>query len=681
MTTLSIPAEAVAGSGRREVHLVDLTSIPGMTYSATLGYLQAAAETDAEVSAACTFHRHALLPREPWFEQACERVLSALDDPFVVAFTIYFWNRAKSFELARRVKKRWPRCRIVVGGNDVSYQQDAVFAEAPWVDVLVHGDGELRFVELLRSFLHEVDIANVDGISYLTDSGRTRRLVSTPPAARIADLGAVPSPVGVHSDAELAQTTLVVYETNRGCPYSCNFCYWGGATNSKVRQFPLDRIEADLDRIIRLAMPGMTLGFGDANFGILPRDIEIARLLVELCGRHDKQLDFIMTWAKNSNKRVLEVAKVLRDGGLLSPVTLSTQSFDRSVLDLANRSNIRLENYRQLQTEFRSLGIPTYTDLIWGMPGETYDSFASGLEETLLSGGSPVIFPLLLLNNTEYTHERFAREHGVTVRESPCDVSDPEMVAKVVVSHAKMTEDEWLRGLELRLCVYLFQKALLRCTLRVLHAASGVRLVDLCELLRDFLFTACSEPTVRAIAQNYREAWQCPEKVDWVLIDSELGIEFGNNEVYIRSEMHYEAILHRVARDPEMAERFLTEAADFLLHAIPAESRPDRTLVHNVIGVDLAAVTVFQSMNTGAGGHTSFQIPAEVLATLRDAGDLPHHLVPTTGQRMRGMTTVPPDLLKNHHPPYSFSRYAMLVWRGLAAPLRDLSIDLAVADA
>src|SRR5205814_633702 len=81
-------------------------------------------------------------------DATCAEVLAGMDAPLMVAFTVYFWNRAQSLELARRVKQRWPRCVVVLGGNDVTNDADALFAEAPHVDVLVHGEGELRFREL-----------------------------------------------------------------------------------------------------------------------------------------------------------------------------------------------------------------------------------------------------------------------------------------------------------------------------------------------------------------------------------------------------------------------------------------------------------------------------------------------------------------------------------------------------
>src|SRR5262249_29573060 len=149
------------------------------------------------------------------FEQECNAIMAKMDNPLAVAFTIFFWNRASSLELARRIKERWPACQVVIGGNDVTNQQEAVVAQGPWVDVLGRGEGELRFRELLRRFLDAgrdtaPDVGDIAGISYHSAAGE---LVTTPPGERIADLADVPSPIlsPVFSDADISATRVVIF--------------------------------------------------------------------------------------------------------------------------------------------------------------------------------------------------------------------------------------------------------------------------------------------------------------------------------------------------------------------------------------------------------------------------------------------------------------------------------------
>ncbi|MFJ8738745.1 radical SAM protein [Embleya sp. NPDC127516] len=681
-----------APARRRQVHLVELTVMPGVRYSAVLGQLQAAAQADPGLAAATSFHKHVHLQGGGAYARAARTVLDSLDDPLVVAFTVYFWNRARTLELARRVKERWPRCRIVVGGNDVTHQQRELFAQAPWVDVLVHGEGELRFRDLLRAFLAHPDapladpmlgaaLAAIPGISRPGPNGRP---IDTADAPRVSDLDALPSPLldpGVWSDQDLAASRMIVYETNRGCPYSCAFCYWGGATNSKVRQYSLERIRAELDRIVTHAGNGTQLFIADANFGILPRDTEIARHLVELCARHRKRLLVMTNWAKNTNGRVVEIASILHRAGLTGAITLSAQSFDAEVLQLANRTNIRVDNYRRMQRQFRDRGIPTYTDLIWGLPGESLATHLDGVEEAVAAGGSPVVYPLLLLNNTDYTHARFRDEHALTTRRMPCDPGNTDLIADVVTGHARMDFEDWLRGMELRIPLTLFHKCLLRCTLRVLAHTTGTRTVDLVAALGEHLRTGGPDPIAAYWFGDYTRSWREPERFPREALYAELGDEL------IHEEVHYQAILHSMVRNPDRARQHAHAAVDFLYERLGADPvaaarLPGRADLERVTELDLAAAAVFRAGIHKVAETHEFAVPGALWAILREHGDVPpaddeiaadtdagfgvDADADTDPGPVRGRVAVPQARI--HYP---FSAYALSVWHGSGRPIHD----------
>lgn len=375
--------------------------------------------------------------------------------------------------IAREVKRRWPDCTVVLGGNDVSYQTEQVFTEDA-VDVLVHGEGEITFRRLLGSSLSKwAGLDDLPGISYQDGA----QVVTTAPAERITDLSCLPSPLlsGVYPDEDIAASRVIIMETNRGCPYSCSFCYWGGAIKSKVRTFPLERVKQEFGYVIEHASSHTTIFLADANFGILPRDVEIAEWLVSELQRYNKRMLFYTNWAKNTNKRVLEAARILYSHQLISAVTLSAQSFTPEVLQIARRSNIRTSYYRQLQSDFQEMGVPTYTELIWGLPGETLATHLASVEEAITSGGHPVVYPLLLLNNTEYSTDRFRGDYEMVTKMLPYQVSNPEMKAEFVIQHRAMPLDDWRHGMAIRLSLAVFNNCLLRSLLRYPRFFSGLR--------------------------------------------------------------------------------------------------------------------------------------------------------------------------------------------------------------
>jgi radical SAM superfamily enzyme YgiQ (UPF0313 family) len=663
---------------RRQVHLVDLTVMPGVRYSAVLGYMQAVAQEDQELDARCSFSKHVYMKGGDAFEGACAKVLDALDNPLVVAFTVYYWNRPSSMELARRIKERWPDCRIVLGGNDVTHQQKAVFTEAPWVDVLVHGEGEVRFSDLLRVFLRqeewaaaEGELSEVPGISFRRTDGEVE---TTADAPRVADFAELPSPFAgdVWSDEDIAQSQMLVYETNRGCPYSCAFCYWGtGATNSRVRQFPMERIKDELERIVKNITSGTRMFIADANFGMLARDVEIAEHVVELCKRYNKRLLVMTNWAKNTNGRVVEIANILYQAGLTGAITLSAQSFNAEVLQIANRKNIRVEHYRRMQTQFRALDIPTYTDLIWGLPGESLTTLLEGIEEAVDSGGSPVVYPLFLLNNTDYTHERFREEHALKTTNMPCDPGSWDLVSDVVTEHSRMPFEDWLSGIIFRLPLTIFHKCLLRCTLRVLADTSGARTVDLLQLLGTFLRESVQDPVVAYLTADYERAWREPDNFDPKPLHSQIG------RPVIQEEVHFQAILRRLVDNEDRAAQHARDAVDYLYDALAEQGRPlpDRAELDRVTELDLAAAAAFRAGITHKAEQHDIAVPAEMYELLRSYGDVPAQsgLASSADGLVHGRIEVPEFRAR-----YPFSHYALSVWHASGRPLHDVSMSLTV---
>ena len=97
---------------------------------------------------------------------------------------------------------------------------------------------------------------------------------------RIQLLDDVPSPY--LSGLLPSRPSPIFYETNRGCPYRCAFCYWGNG-NAKVYRMSLERVRAEMELFARSGVSSFWIA--DANFGIFPSDAEIAETMAEINGR------------------------------------------------------------------------------------------------------------------------------------------------------------------------------------------------------------------------------------------------------------------------------------------------------------------------------------------------------------------------------------------------------------
>ncbi len=313
-------------------------------------------------------------------------------DPHVVAFSNYIWNSNLASAAASWLRAVRPDTVIVMGGPNVNTTEPpaavAFLAARPAVDFYIPQEGEVPFLRLLEAFsmLGRSRAALVgEGISGTWSLAPDRQSLiadyldvpmATPPGGldprtgRLLDLDDIPSPYlsGI-MDGYLEHPGYVpLIETNRGCPYSCTFCSWGDMAKSKSSSFPVERILKELDYIAEANTGRVSyLYIGDANFGLFQRDVEIAGILRGM-----------------------------------TPISLSRQTQNAEVLQNIKRSNIDIETFNALSRQAKELGVDSFAELIYGLPGESLTSFLDGVHEVL---GSDVdglhFFPAMLLDGSE----------------------------------------------------------------------------------------------------------------------------------------------------------------------------------------------------------------------------------------------------------------------------------------
>lgn len=337
----------------------------------------------------------------------------------VAGFSTYVWNIRLSLEIARRLKRARPEVLIVFGGPQVPDDPAEFLAAHPWVDLVVHNEGERTFLDLLEQ-LPARDFGRLDGVAWRAADGH---VVRRPNAPRLRDLSALPSPYlsGVFEPLMAAHPGhgwIALWETNRGCPFACTFCDWGSATAAKVVPFAEERLRREVEWFA-----GHRIEFVfccDANFGILPRDVALVEYVAAVKERTGFPRALSVQNTKNATERAYRTQKILSDAGLNKGVALSLQSVDPTTLEAVKRRNISLDTYLELQRRFTRDGVETYSDLILALPGETYDSFVDGVAAVIASGQHNRIQfnNLSILPNAEMGNATYREQHGLVTVES-----------------------------------------------------------------------------------------------------------------------------------------------------------------------------------------------------------------------------------------------------------------------
>lgn len=316
--------------------------------------------------------------------------------PDVLGLANYSWNRNINTQFAALAKAVSPATVTVFGGpsfarNDTAWV-DGFFARNRGLDFYIAGPGEFAFAEVLRL----VAGAGSDKVAAVREGAfpdlyhragdqicQGTRMVEALTRQR-RDLDEIPSPYLTGTmDAFFAVPNLgPLLETVRGCPYSCTFCCWGAKRGNKVSQFSVDRVKAELDYIAARAVNSNILFFGDANFGMLERDLEIARHLQGI--RRDRAWPntVYLFSSKNSGDRVVEVARLLKE---MIWVSLSRQSMDDEVLKNIKRTNLDDETFARIQAELDDSNVESFVEIMYPLPGETRASFTKGMDHIFRS--------------------------------------------------------------------------------------------------------------------------------------------------------------------------------------------------------------------------------------------------------------------------------------------------------
>lgn len=380
------------------------------------GYLKAVLDSDKRIGPEADVRIYNM--RGGWSVAGMASAVFSDGVPDLLAFSVLGWNYRNFTLLADAYKQLKPDGIAIFGGNHVSHQGERVFRECLSVDIIVNGEGELTFHELVAAILADrrnPAIAGISGLSFRTPDAGCH---TNPDRPRIDDLDIIPSPFLTGAIPLLDRNGSFPYEfalmeTNRGCPYRCSFCYWGGATGQRVRSFSRDRLAAELDLLGFYKVP--TVFLCDANFGMLQSDEEFTEDLLASNERHGFPVSLEANWAKNKSERFHRIVRTLGNRGFKSSFTLALQTLSDEALTDMRRRNMKLNQWEELTDWLSGERMESFVELIWGAPGETVESFLAGYDKIARKVPRIAVYPLLLLPNTAYADQR--ELHGfVTLR-------------------------------------------------------------------------------------------------------------------------------------------------------------------------------------------------------------------------------------------------------------------------
>jgi anaerobic magnesium-protoporphyrin IX monomethyl ester cyclase len=232
----SLPQKAASATSDWDTAQEDIGAFPPIGISYIAGYLQAYTDHDVCILDAVAERFD--------YPQIRERLLEF--KPEIVGTTVFTPTFYDNLVLARLVKKVLPECFVCMGGVQHMRMFEKETLSHIAIDLIVRGEGEVIFADLLDALEKGRALSSVEGISFMEDG----KVVSPGPEGYIKDINKFPPPAFDALKLDLYKSvigtgkTVATIATSRGCPYKCTFCDHPYRT---FRVYDNDRILSEIE--------------------------------------------------------------------------------------------------------------------------------------------------------------------------------------------------------------------------------------------------------------------------------------------------------------------------------------------------------------------------------------------------------------------------------------------------
>ncbi len=296
-------------------------------------------------------------------------IMPLLGDTDVLGLTSMTPTVSRAIDIAREVKVEKPDLPVIMGGPHATLLPDETMAVAPEVDIIVRGEGEESFVNLLTALEDRRSLENVRGITYRKDGV----VVNNSPSPEISDLNSLPflayhliplksyKPHPPHGRA----FPFAVLITSRGCPYDCGYCS-KPVFGKRFRGQSPARV-ADEIAWLKEKYGIREIAFYDDSFTLdMDRAFKICEELIR------RKLNIIWSCETRVNLVDATLLRKMKQSGCYS-ISYGLESGSQEILDVIDKGTT-LEQAEKAVRYTREAGIHAIGYFMIGSPGETPDT-------------------------------------------------------------------------------------------------------------------------------------------------------------------------------------------------------------------------------------------------------------------------------------------------------------------
>ena len=302
-----------------------------------------------------------------------EKIKNKLDEyqPDIVGVTSVTLNYPIASDILKYAKSLDKDIITIIGGPHVTFAPVETLTEAPWIDVVVKGEGEMTMLDIVSG----KKLADIDGIAYRDKSDgikqtRERRLIE--------DLDELPPPAKhlFPLSRYLALDVHASILTGRGCPFNCIFCVGSKMGGRRVRYRNPKLIVDEVEQ-------ALSSGFTEVNFEddhLTINHKHLNAICDEIMARGLK-----FNWSAFSRVDTVnsEILRKMKQAGC-TWLLYGVESGNQEILDTIKKK-ITLQKVKDAVDMAKEAGIGILASFIVGLPGETVETlrqtmqFAQGL--------------------------------------------------------------------------------------------------------------------------------------------------------------------------------------------------------------------------------------------------------------------------------------------------------------
>lgn len=313
-------------------------------------------------------------------------------NPDVIAFSCYCWNIEVIKEYAESLKRILPKVKILFGGPEVSYNSTEILNENRSVDVVIKGEGELIFNELITHLIEDKPIDDMLGISFRKDNciyeNKNRPLcanlddLTSPYLSGFVDLAL--------SDGEVA------FESVRGCMFKCSYCLHTKGLDG-VRKYSMERVEEELKYL--LTSPYVKIiWILDPTFNA---NEERALKILKIIEKYNPNMAvaFELRADMLTDRLIEQFSKINVAEVGIGIQTTSEES--NAIINRKNNINLVNERIKKLQEGIKRTCTKFDVDLIYGLPGDDFNQYKKSIDYVMSLGCNIYYQPLRVFKGTE----------------------------------------------------------------------------------------------------------------------------------------------------------------------------------------------------------------------------------------------------------------------------------------